>query len=198
VTALIPGGWTYPTRGGTVVQTEVVLAEGGTADGVDYGWDYQFLPSWPGTTPMSTPSATPTQTPTPAKISFGKPWYSTDHFYYYGSDCGPNQVQFQIEVNDPISVASVGIFFRLQDKASGKKTDWSEVFAMHHVGGGKYAFILLADQLPDYNAFSEAWLQFGFVANDEALNPLAFSEYYLDKITLSICGKPNRQYTPGG
>lgn len=42
-TVLIPGGWTYPARG-PVVQTTVTVDPGSTTTGVNFGWDYQFLP----------------------------------------------------------------------------------------------------------------------------------------------------------
>jgi hypothetical protein len=40
---LIPGGWTYPTRGGNA-QSIVTLDPGETSSGISFGWDYQFLP----------------------------------------------------------------------------------------------------------------------------------------------------------
>ncbi len=41
---LIPGGWTYPSRGGGA-QATVTVDPGETVSGVSFGWDYQFLPS---------------------------------------------------------------------------------------------------------------------------------------------------------
>jgi hypothetical protein len=41
---LIPGGWTYPTSGSEWAQHTVVLSEGGTISGINFGFDYQFLP----------------------------------------------------------------------------------------------------------------------------------------------------------
>jgi hypothetical protein len=41
-TILIPGGWTFPNAEG---QATVVVGVGESALGVNFGWDYQFLPS---------------------------------------------------------------------------------------------------------------------------------------------------------
>jgi hypothetical protein len=40
---LIPGGWTYPTSGGSA-QSTVTVDPGVTVSGISFGWDYQFLP----------------------------------------------------------------------------------------------------------------------------------------------------------
>ena len=40
---LIPGGWTYPTPGDNPQMADVVVP--GDVTGVDFGWDYQFLPA---------------------------------------------------------------------------------------------------------------------------------------------------------
>ena len=41
-TILIPGNWTYPNEEG---QATVAVGAGESALGVNFGWDFQFLPS---------------------------------------------------------------------------------------------------------------------------------------------------------
>jgi len=41
---LIPGGWTYPSRGGNLKETTVILAGGESNNDVNFGWDFQFAP----------------------------------------------------------------------------------------------------------------------------------------------------------
>ncbi len=41
---LVPGGFTYPTRGGSSASHNVNVPAGGTAGGKNFGWDYQFAP----------------------------------------------------------------------------------------------------------------------------------------------------------
>ena len=66
---MIPGGWTNPSSasGGAVGSFTVAVSSGQTTAGVDFGWDYQFLP-------VIEVSPTPTQslvipTPSPAACS---------------------------------------------------------------------------------------------------------------------------------
>ena len=43
-TILIPGNWTYPVRNASPSESEISLGSGEDMVGVDFGWDYQFLP----------------------------------------------------------------------------------------------------------------------------------------------------------
>jgi hypothetical protein len=56
---LIPGDWTAPVFGGGTgaVGVPVTIGEGGSITDLNFGWDYQFLPSPPTPTPVP---ATPT------------------------------------------------------------------------------------------------------------------------------------------
>jgi len=44
---LIPGNWTYPVRDASPAETEVTLGSSEDVVDVNFGWDYQFLPSPP-------------------------------------------------------------------------------------------------------------------------------------------------------
>jgi hypothetical protein len=144
----------------------------------------------PGVTQTATLTPTPALTPTPTSsgLEFIDPWISTDRFYYRGASCGPIQVQFQIGVSLPELVQSVGIFFQLNDKSNGKLSGWSEGYAMSPIGGGKYFFTLVLDDLPGYAtlAVKEAWLQYQFVANDKDGAPILHSDV-LSNVTLAYC-----------
>jgi len=41
---LIPGGFTYPTQGGTTKSQTVSVTSGSTTSGIHFGWDFQFAP----------------------------------------------------------------------------------------------------------------------------------------------------------
>jgi hypothetical protein len=45
---LIPGGWSNPTTSGSQASHEAVMAGGANVSEVNFGWDYQFLPSFTG------------------------------------------------------------------------------------------------------------------------------------------------------
>jgi CSLREA domain-containing protein len=188
IPALIPGGWSYPVREVTVARAEFTLGDGETRSDANFGWDYQFDSGWPEPTP--TPTATPTATPTPAPISFGKPWFSADRFYYYyGGQCKPLEIQFKIQVLNSNLVHSVGMFFQLEDKSTGEKTGWSSGFSMTPLGGGYFNLTMKSQDLPGANSYAEAWLRYQFVANDKSGEALLHSAAFRD-ITLSRCGKP--------
>jgi CSLREA domain-containing protein len=149
-------------------------------------------------TPTAAATATPTATLTPAltltlgatspRLGFLPPKISTDHFWYYSAACGPQEVQLQIGVSDPSQVFSMGLFVRSVEKSSNTPNAWSEGFAMTPTGGGMYFFTLPATKVPGYSAFTEAWLQYQFVANDKGGNPLLHSDVFSD-VTLSRCDK---------
>jgi hypothetical protein len=46
-TILIPGNWTYPDRDAQPALAEFVLGSSEDLTGIDFGWDYQFLPEPP-------------------------------------------------------------------------------------------------------------------------------------------------------
>jgi CSLREA domain-containing protein len=139
-------------------------------------------------TSTAAPTVTPTLAPTPsttvAALRFLQPKLSTDHFFYYGT-CSPQQVMFQIGVSDPAQVFSMGLFVRSKEKSSGTLNPWGS-FAMIPAGGGKYTFTLMSGDVPNYSAFTEAWLQYQFVANDAGGNPILRSDVF-SEITLSRC-----------
>jgi CSLREA domain-containing protein len=190
VPVLIPGGWSFPVREVTVAQAEIALGAGEIRSDVNFGWDFQFDAGWPDSSPTPTPALTATPTAALSQLAFGKPWISTDHFFYLqGGQCSPVEVKFQIEVSDPKLVDSVGMFFSLEDKASGERTGWSRGFAMNPLGNGKYFLTMPATEIPLHDSFAEAWLRYQFVANEKDWKPILYSDYFRD-ITLSRCGQP--------
>jgi len=60
---LIPGGWSTATLAESVAGAQVVVPDSASVAGIDFGWDYQFLPE---------PDYGPTPTPAPAIVSFNK------------------------------------------------------------------------------------------------------------------------------
>jgi hypothetical protein len=68
---LVPGAWTYPALGAGMATTSaaVQLNTGENKTGLNFGWDYQFLPvAAPVPTPTPAPTATPAPTPTPIAL----------------------------------------------------------------------------------------------------------------------------------
>jgi hypothetical protein len=65
---LLPGDWSSPV-GSPQASLSVTLSEGEARGGVEFGWDYQFLPLPPTATATATNTPTPTLTPTPTATS---------------------------------------------------------------------------------------------------------------------------------
>jgi hypothetical protein len=96
--ALIPGDWTGPALGGGtgVIRVPVTIGEGEAVTGLDFGWDYQFLPAPPTPVP-------PTVTPTPAVGSIGGLIWN-DVCHYTGGAGGEPLVLGEGCVGDPAGV----------------------------------------------------------------------------------------------
>jgi hypothetical protein len=79
VAALIPGGWTFPTRNVDVGRNTITVVAGEEKQNLDFGWDYQFLPEPPQLPTPTVAPATPTPRPTPCDwASFVKDVNVTD------------------------------------------------------------------------------------------------------------------------
>jgi hypothetical protein len=175
---LIPGGWTSPVAHADPQAVGVTLASEEAHSGVNFGWDYQFLPAWPGSTP----------TPAPASGAggFSPPKASSDTFYYRGTGCGPKEVTLTVQSLDP-NTRNVVLFFRLKEKAGGETTDWNEGEAMEPQGDLFYSLTLVSESIPGFISFSDAYLQYQFVA-EGAGGILGRSQVYGD-VEVKLCSR---------
>lgn len=176
-TVLIPGGWTYPVPHANPQLVDLALISGQVVSGVNFGWDYQFLPAWTGAT----------STPTAASASgFAPPFFSVPIFYYRGGGCGPRNLDLSVQALDP-GVRNVVLFFRLKDPASSQATPWNEGVAMIPQGGGAFSASLASESIPDFMTFPEAVLQVQFVA-EGAAGIVSRSPVFGD-VTLVVCNR---------
>ncbi len=115
--------------------------------------------------------------------------------FFFGR-CEPAQVEFSLEIADPPeAVDYVLLFVRLMDPKSGEKTAWSEGLSMIPAGKGKYRYSLLAEDVPDFNKFQDAVLQYQFVAYNKAQAVIGRSEVFGD-VALRACGRIGPAITP--
>ncbi len=138
--------------------------------------------------PTVTPTRTPTATPTPAggALTFSV-LSSVSQFYYGGPQCGPRSVSFEVQVSDPARVHDVLLFFHLQDKVSGKKTDWNKGVDMHAQGNGRFSFTLESASIQPRPSYHDSLFLYQFVGTDAASQVLGRSPVY-SNIVLSSCG----------
>jgi CSLREA domain-containing protein len=111
----------------------------------------------------------------------------------YGTRCFPDTVRISVEIgNPPEPIHYVLLFVRLMEKKGGGKTEWGGGFTMIGAGKNRYYYDVSAYEVPGYNSFEEAWLQFQFVVYNKNQEKIGYSEVFGD-ITLLRCsaGRPN-------
>jgi hypothetical protein len=133
------------------------------------------------------PAETPTPTPTPTSAApFFTVMATPKQIFYRGTGCGDKQVQFKVQVADPAKVAGVWLFVRLKQKGGDGVTAWGEALVMAPLGIGWYGYTLPAEDIPDFQNFADAWVQYQFVAYDKDSGTVSRSEIFSD-VELSIC-----------
>jgi len=145
--------------------------------------------------PTSTPTTRPTITLEPQDVHlytpslpiFLPPTLSTRQVVW-GTTCeGDRSIKFEVQVKKVRRLRSVLLFTRLQDKYSGRNTDWGVGAIMSDNDQGTYFYKLRLDQIPDYQSYEDAWLQYQFVASTVGLTVLGRSIVSRDEISLTHC-----------
>jgi hypothetical protein len=107
---------------------------------------------------------------------------------FYGG-CTPDRADITLDVlNSPEDISYTLLFVRLMDKKSGVAGAWSEGLSMSKLGPTKFLFSLTLDKLPDYGKFTDAWLQYQFVAYNKAQKEIGRSDVFGD-VSFGRCGR---------
>ena len=145
--------------------------------------------------PTFTPTTRPTITLAPQDVHlftpsaplFLPPLLSTRQIVW-GTTCqGDRSIKFEVAVKKVRRLRYVLLFTRLQDKYSGRNTDWSTGAIMSDNDLGTYFYTLRLDQIPDYQSYEDAWLQYQFVASTVALTVLGRSVTSRDEVSITHC-----------
>ncbi|HXD09251.1 MAG TPA: hypothetical protein VN653_04245 [Anaerolineales bacterium] len=146
--------------------------------------------------PTATPSTRPTITLepvdstlfTPGPVPFSLLQKSTTQLVW-GSTCdGARSIKFVVQLVVPLRrLKYVTLWYRLQDKYSGRHTDWGGGAIMLDNDRGTYFYTIELDQISDYRAFEDAWLQFQFVATNIYLHHLGSSIVDRNSVSLTHC-----------
>jgi len=131
--------------------------------------------------PDDAPPTASAATATLASESLSEVKISADEVFY-GGDCSPKEVTFEVAVTQPAKVYSVLLFVRLRNQQSGVQSTWNTGLAMRPTGGGRYEYRLRAVNVPFYKDYDPAWLQYQFVLTDTRGEVIARSQIFLDKI----------------
>jgi hypothetical protein len=157
----------------------------------------------PTGTPRITDTPFPTSTPTtrstitlapqdvhlftPSTPLFLPPTLSTRQVVW-GTTCqGDRSIKFEVQVKKVRGLRYVLLFVRLQDKYSARNTDWGVGAIMSDNDQGTYFYRLRLDQIPDYQSYEDAWLQYQFVASTVGLTVLGRSIASRDEVSITHC-----------
>lgn len=140
----------------------------------------------PTHTPTATSTATPTETPAPLPdiLSVVETTRSSDSFF--NGNCAPNQITFRIRVTKPEDVTYLFMFYKLQDKESGKQTEYNEGTAMKKVSDDTWEVTIKSSAIQDSKKYKESWLIYQFVVQSGKSASLRSKP--LGDVSLLSCG----------
>src|SRR6266542_70401 len=158
----------------------------------------------PGTgTPSVTDTPLPTFTPTfrptitleaidpslftPSPNLFLSVQRSTNQIVW-GSTCeGARTIKFTAQVVPARRLRYVTLWYRLQDKYSGRHTDWGGGAILSNNKQGTYFYTLELNQIQDYRFFEDAWFQYQLVASTALRKVLGRSVVSRTDVSLTHC-----------
>jgi len=151
----------------------------------------------PTRTPTDLPTTIPTITLlpidqnlfTPSPQIFRNILRTTDQIVW-GSTCdGDRNITFTVDAvyTGKLKLKYVLLFTRLQDKYSGRNTDWQTGAIMKDNDRGKYFYTLELNQIDNYEYYEDAWLQYQFVASTVGLTVLGRSVVDQSSVSISHC-----------
>ena len=157
----------------------------------------------PTGTPLITNTALPTSTPTirptitlepidpslftPSPNLFLTVQRSTDQIVW-GSTCeGARSIKFTANVMPARRLRYVTLWYRLQDKYSGRNTDWGGGAIMSDNDQGVYFYTLDLSHIQSYRFYEDAWFQYQLVASTSTRRVLGRSVVSRSEVSLTHC-----------
>jgi hypothetical protein len=106
----------------------------------------------------------------------------------WGYNCdGARSIKFTAQVLPAKRLRYVTLWYRLQDKYSGRHTDWGGGAIMKDNDQGTYFYTLELSQIDSYKFYEDAWLQFQFVASTATQKVLGRSVVSRTDLSLTSC-----------
>lgn len=145
--------------------------------------------------PTSTPTFRPTITLEPLEPSLFTPspnlfmavQRSTDQIVWGGTCEGARSIRFTANVAPARRLRYVTLWYRLQDKYSGRHTDWGGGAILSDNDQGTYFYDLDLSQIHRYRFYEDAWLQYQLVASTATQRVLGRSVVSRTDISLTHC-----------
>ena len=124
---------------------------------------------------------------TPSPNLFMSVVRSTDRIVW-GSTCeGTRSIRFTAQVAPARRLRFVTLWYRLQDKYSGRHTDWGGGAIMKDNDQGTYFYDLELSQIDRYRFFEDAWFQYQLVASTVTKKVLGRSVVSQSEVSLTHC-----------
>jgi hypothetical protein len=106
----------------------------------------------------------------------------------WGSTCdGARSIRFTAQVVPAKRLRFVTLWYRLQDKYSGRHTDWGGGAILSNNKQGTYFYTIELEQIHNYRNFEDAWFQYQFVASTITQKVLGRSVASLSEVSLTHC-----------
>ena len=128
---------------------------------------------------------------TPSPSLFMAVHRSTD-LIVWGSTCeGARSIRFTAQVQPARGLRYVTLWYRLQDKYSGRHTNWGGGAIMSDNDQGTYFYELDLSQIARYRFYQDAWLQYQLVASTATERVLGRSAVSRTDVSLRHCSVIN-------
>ena len=106
----------------------------------------------------------------------------------WGSTCdGARSIKFTAQVMPARRLKYVTLWYRLQDKYTGRHTEWGGGAILSDNDQGTYFYDLDLSQIDDYRFFEDAWFQYQLVASTVTRKVLGRSVVSRSEISLTHC-----------
>jgi hypothetical protein len=154
-------------------------------------------------TPLVTDTAVPTFTPTfrptitlepldptlftPSPNLFLNVQRNTSQLVWGGTCAGDRSIRFIAQVQPARRLRYVTLWYRLQDKYSGRGTAWGGGAIMSDNDQGTYFYDLDLSQIRNYRRFQDAWLQYQLVASTATQKVLGRSVVSRIDVSVTNC-----------
>lgn len=111
----------------------------------------------------------------------------------WGYNCdGARSIKFTAQVLPAKRLKYVTLWYRLQDKYSGRHTDWGGGAIMKDNDQGTYFYTLELNQIDDYKSYEDAWFQYQLVASTVTQKVLGRSVVSRTEVSFTNCRVINR------
>lgn len=106
----------------------------------------------------------------------------------WGSTCeGARSINFKAQVAPAKRLRFVTLWYRLQDKYSGRHTDWGGGAIFSDNDQGTYFYTIELSQISSYRYYEDAWFQYQLVASTITQKVLGRSVVSRNEVSLTHC-----------